>query len=109
MRFGTVASVRILEDGFDDLCRLYLDVLNDLWEVDPSLNDGITELGVDLSGTSLPESEQATVPMPSAPPRLMAMEGTYQDFVDGGISTGKHCSGRTAACSPSKRPRMKTR
>ena len=54
MRFGTVASVRILEDGFDDLCRLYLDVLNDLWEVDPSLNDGITELGVDLSGTSLP-------------------------------------------------------
>lgn len=59
MRFGTVASVRILEDGFDDLCRLHLDVLNDLWEVDPSLNDGITELGVDLSGTSLPESEQA--------------------------------------------------
>lgn len=45
MRFGTVASVRILEDGFDDLCRLHLDVLNDLWEVDPSLNDGITELG----------------------------------------------------------------
>ena len=36
MRFGTVASVRILEDGFDDLCRLYLDVLNDLWEVDPA-------------------------------------------------------------------------
>lgn len=61
MRFGTVASVRILEDGFDDLCRLHLDVLNDLWEVDPSLNDGITELGVDLSGTSLPESEQAAV------------------------------------------------
>ena len=111
MRFGTVASVRILEDGFDDLCRLYLDVLNDLWEVDPSLNDGITELGVDLSGTSLPESEQAAVAYAFGSAHgLMAMEGTYQDFVDSGyIDGGKHCSGRTAACSPSKRPRMKTR
>ena len=33
---------------------LYRDVLNDLWEADPGLNDGITELGVDLSETSLP-------------------------------------------------------
>lgn len=90
MRFGTVASVRILEDGFDDLCRLYLDVLNDLWEVDPSLNDGITELGVDLSGTSLPESEQATVAYAFGSAHgLMAMEGTYQDFVDSGYIDGE--------------------
>ena len=90
MRFGTVASVRILEDGFDDLCRLYLDVLNDLWEVDPSLNDGITELGVDLSGTSLPESEQAAVAYAFGSAHgLMAMEGTYQDFVDSGYIDGE--------------------
>lgn len=90
MRFGTVASVRILEDGFDDLCRLYLDVLNDLWEVDPSLNDGITELGVDLSGISLPESEQAAVAYAFGSAHgLMAMEGTYQDFVDSGYIDGE--------------------
>ena len=30
-RFGEVTAVRILEDGFNDLCRLYRDGLNDLW------------------------------------------------------------------------------
>ena len=84
-RFGEVASVCILENGFNDLCRLYRDVLNDLWEVDSGLNDGITELGVDLSETSLPESEQAAVAYAFGMDHgLMAMEGTYQDFVDGG-------------------------
>ena len=83
-------TVADLEDGFDDLCRLYLDVLNDLWEVDPSLNDGITELGVDLSGTSLPESEQAAVAYAFGSAHgLMAMEGTYQDFVDSGYIDGE--------------------
>ena len=90
-RFGEVASVRILEDGFNDLCRLYRDVLNDLWEVDPGLNDGITELGVDLSETSLPESEQAAVAYAFGMDHgLMAMEGTYQDFVDGGYIDGEN-------------------
>ena len=67
-----------------------VDVLNDLWEVDPSLNDGITELGVDLSGTSLPESEQAAVAYAFGSAHgLMAMEGTYQDFVDSGYIDGE--------------------
>ena len=90
-QFGEVASVRILEDGFNDLCRLYRDVLNDLWEADPGLNADIAELGVDLSETSLPESEQSAVAYAFGMDHgLMAMEGTYQDFVDGGYIDGEN-------------------
>lgn len=90
-QFGEVDSVRILETGFDDLCRLYLDVLNDLWEVDPGLNDGITELGVDLSETSLPESEQSAVAYAFGMDHgLMPMEGTYQELVDQGYIDGEN-------------------
>ena len=89
-QFGAVDSVRILEDGFNDLCRLYLDVLNDLWEVDPGLNDGITELGVDLSETSLPESERSAVAYAFGMDHgLMPVEGTYQELVDQGYIDGE--------------------
>ena len=40
---------------------LYLQVLDDLWNVDKALNENITMVGVDLSATSLTEGEQATV------------------------------------------------
>ena len=89
-QFGAVDSVRILEDGFDDLCRLYLDVLNDLWEVDPGLNEGITELGVDLSETSLSESERSAVAYAFGMDHgLMPVEGTYQELVDQGYIDGE--------------------
>ena len=90
-QFGAVDSVRILEDGFDDLCRLYLDVLNDLWEVDPGLNEGITELGVDLSETSLSESERSAVAYAFGMDHgLMPVEGTYQELVDQGYIDGEN-------------------
>lgn len=90
-RFGEVTAVRILEDGFNDLCRLYRDVLNDLWEADPGLNDGITELGVDLSETSLPESEQSAVAYAFGMDHgLMPIEGTYQELVDQGYIDGEN-------------------
>ena len=60
-RLCGVTAVRVLDSGFDDLCRLYSDVLEDLWTVDPGLNGGISELGVDLSRTGLSASEQAAV------------------------------------------------
>lgn len=63
-RFGDVTSVRILESGFNDLCRLYLDVLQDLWNVDAGLNEGITELGVDLSETSCRRASARRWPTP---------------------------------------------
>ena len=60
-RLADVTAVNIRSDGFDDRCALYLRVLNDLWDVDEGLNSDITMLSVDLSQTSLPESEQAAV------------------------------------------------
>ena len=35
--------------GYYDLCGLYLQVLNDLWDRDSGLNDGISMVSVDLS------------------------------------------------------------
>lgn len=56
-----VTAVNLRSDGFDDLCALYLRVLNDLWAVDEGLNSAITMLSVDLSQTGLSDSEQAAV------------------------------------------------
>ncbi len=89
-RFGDVTSVRILEDGFDDLCRLYLDVLEDLWNVDAGLDEGITELGVDLSETSLPASERSAVAYAFGMRHgLMPVEGTYEELVEAGYIDGE--------------------
>lgn len=60
-QLGNVTAVNIRSDGFDDRCALYLRVLNDLWDVDGGLNGDVTAVSVDLSQTSLPESEQAAV------------------------------------------------
>ena len=60
-QLGGVTAVNIYSDGFDDRCALYLRVLDDLWTVDEGLNSEITAISVDLSQTSLPESEQAAV------------------------------------------------
>ena len=61
MDFGGVTAIEIVGGGFDDRCVLYLDVLEDLWEVDSGLNGGVEVIGVDLSQTSLSPSEQAAV------------------------------------------------
>ena len=60
-QLGGVTAVNIRSDGFDDRCALYLRVLDDLWNVDGGLNGGVTSVSVDLSQTSLSESEQAAV------------------------------------------------
>ena len=60
-QLGEVTVVNIRSDGFDDLCALYLRVLDDLWAVDEGLNSDITMLSVDLSQTGLSDSEQAAV------------------------------------------------
>lgn len=39
-------------DALDELGELYLQVLEDLWAVDPGLNDGAVYLGIDLTGLS---------------------------------------------------------
>ena len=60
-RLAEVTAVNIRSDSFDDRCALYLRVLNDLWAVDEGLNSDVTAVSVDLSQTSLTESEQAAV------------------------------------------------
>lgn len=49
--------------GYYDLCGRYLQVLEGLWNVDSGLSEGITELGVDLSGApgDLTEGKKAAV------------------------------------------------
>ena len=60
-QLGGVSAVEVFESGFDDRCALYLQVLEDLWEVGSGLNGDVTYIGVDLSRTSLSDSERAAV------------------------------------------------
>lgn len=60
-RLGEVAAIQVQAQGFDDLCTLYLQVLTDLWDTDTALNEGIVQLGLDLSQTRLSPAEQGAV------------------------------------------------
>ena len=73
------------DGGFDNLCTLYLQVLEDLWEVDSGLNQGITELGVDLSQTRLTASERSAVAWAFGQTHgLVPVEGTYEELAEQG-------------------------
>lgn len=73
------------DGGFDNLCTLYLQVLEDLWKVDDGLNQGITELGVDLSQTRLTASERSAVAWAFGQAHGLApVEGTYEELADQG-------------------------
>lgn len=63
-RLGEVTGILVEASGFDDLCALYLQVLEDLWATDPALNDGVAQLGLDLSQTRLSPAEQGAVGWP---------------------------------------------
>ena len=78
-------------NSFDDFCALYLQVLEDLWETDPGLNENLTYLGMDLTKTSLSESEQAAVSEEFAVrhnAKLIA--GTYSVLVNVGYIDGEN-------------------
>ena len=84
-RFSGVTAVDIRSDGFDDLCALYLRVLEDLWEVDSGLNGGLTYIGVDLSQTSLSDSERAAVAWAFAGKHGGELvTGTWEELADQG-------------------------
>ena len=77
------ADVR--SDGRDSLCALYLQVLEDLWAVDSGLNNEITMVGVDLSATSLTDSERAAVAWAFAAAHGKELvEGTWQELGERG-------------------------
>ena len=60
-QLGEVEAIQVQAQGFDDLCTLYLQVFQDLWDTDAALNAEITQLGLDLSQTRLPPAEQSAL------------------------------------------------
>ncbi len=88
LRLSGVELVSRARGGFDDRCVLYLQVLEDLWQVGSGLNSGITELGVDLSATSLCLSEQAAVAWAFGQEHgLSAVLGGYEELKAQGYLT----------------------
>ena len=84
-RLGGVESILVAEDGFDNLCALYLQVLDDLWRTDDALNEGVLQLGLDLSQTRLTPAEQGAVAVAFGWARdLPVIQGTWQALSDQG-------------------------
>ena len=85
MGFSGVTALDFSTEDFDDTCRLYLDVLEDLWNADGALNENLTELALDLTTTGLTGSEREAVAYAfGAVHGLMAMEATFEELVDQG-------------------------
>lgn len=88
MGFSGVTALDFSTEDFDDTCRLYLDVLEDLWNTDSALNENLTELALDLSATGLSGSEREGVAYAfGAAHGLMAMEATFEELADQGYIT----------------------
>lgn len=85
-QFADVTAVEHTETERDDRCGLYLQVLEDLWEVDPGLNTDLEELGVDLSGlTDLSDSEKAAITWAFGWSHgLTPITGTWEELVEQG-------------------------
>ena len=84
-QFSGVTAVKAARGGFDDRCALYLQVLEDLWEVDSGLNGDLTYIGVDLSRTSLSDSERAAVAWAFAGKHGGELvTGTWEELADQG-------------------------
>lgn len=76
--------------GYFDLCGLYLQVLDDLWEKDPGLNSGIDLAGLDLSEApgELLESEKAALCLRFGEIHgVEAIQGTYEELAREGYFT----------------------
>ena len=69
-----------------DVCELYLEVLEDLWNVDSGLNHGISQIGIDLSELShLTELEKETVMHEFASKHnLPYIAGTWEELCEQG-------------------------
>ena len=69
-----------------DVCELYLEVLEDLWNVDSGLNHGISQIGIDLSELShLTELEKETVMHEFASKHnLPFIAGTWEELCEQG-------------------------
>ena len=90
-RLGNLASAIPEADGRDCLVLLYLDVLEDLWEKDPALHDGIAKIGFDLSETRLTSGERQALALMFAQSHGEAetVFGTWQELADRGLINGE--------------------
>lgn len=97
-QFGTVYSVSAYSlgtrqnpgGGYYDLCGLYLQVLDDLWEKDPGLNGGAEEISVDLSEApgGLTEGEKSAVAwIFGCKQGVMALSMTREELIREGYLT----------------------
>ena len=88
-QFSGVTGVRVTDQPVDDRCGLYLQVLEDLWEVDPGLNTDLEELGVDFSGlTDLTESEKSALAWVFGNAHgLIPITGTLEEIWEAGYLT----------------------
>ena len=70
----------------EDVCALYLEVLEDLWNVDPGLNSEVSQIGIDLSELShLTEPEKDTVMSEFAAKHdLPYIAGTWEELCEQG-------------------------
>ena len=71
----------------EDVCGLYLEVLEDLWNVDPGLNSEISQIGIDLSELShLTEAEKDFVMSGFASKHeLPYVAGTWEELCEQGL------------------------
>ena len=86
---GGVTAVEHTRTERDDRCGLYLQVLEDLWAVDPGLNTDLEELGVDFSGlTDLTESEKSALAWVFGNAHgLIPITGTLEEIWEAGYLT----------------------
>ena len=78
---GDTVSVR------EDVCELYLQVLEDLWDVDTGLNSGITQIGIDLSELSHLTQEEKDAVMSGFASKLDLpyTAGTWEELCEKGL------------------------
>ena len=76
----------VMMDIRADVCELYLEVLEDLWNVDSGLNHGISQIGIDLSELShLTKPEKETVMREFASKHhLPYIVGTWEELSEQG-------------------------
>lgn len=85
-RFSNPSGLTVLQP-LDDLCALYLKVLEDLWQRDPALN-GERYVGVDLSKTSLSPAEQEAVAWAFGQAHsLTPVQGSLEELAEEGYLT----------------------
>ena len=70
----------------EDVCELYLKVLEDLWNVDPGLNGGISQIGIDLSELSHLTAEEKEIVMHefASKHNLPYIAGTWEELCEQG-------------------------